>query len=314
MLVKISAFELTIDSSEINLQSLAYRLVEYSGQQFDERVYYFDRTSYDGFCVGVVITVKDQKSFCTLDVGTDGKKIIRVQNLDEHNQIMDFNFFAINLQNGIGVYQHYHQSAALSSVEEKIKHEARSLKEQLINNAIHAARQEKNRDLTAGEEKKISRKHKCILKISPIVSKENLRNVLREFSKIKGMEYNYTTLLPVVRDATPLGNRVAKKKETVVFSNQSFVETLSNEIVAALRTFQIGKGRVFVEDAEGRSKAIQMFDMPEVLWEEDYDEVVGRIRDIDPGEFNQNQYLREIVALFQDERYNHILMAELQDE
>lgn len=312
MQVKVSAFDVDIDSEVIDLESLTNRLVAHSGRQFEEnRICYFDKNSFPGFCVGVIITVKDQKSFCTLDVGEDGTPIIRVNGLDEHTQIMDFNFFALNLENGIGVYQHYHQSAALSSLERKFKLEAKTLKEELIEDALNAARQRAGHNLSEGASVKIQRQHKAIVRVGMLVSQEGLRQLLLQYQKIKGMEYSYTVLQPQIREATPLGNRVSKKKETLTFSNPNIVDTLSREIVQAVRAYGFAKGRVFVEDAEGDTKSIKIFDMPEILWEEDYDTVVAMINDIDPGDFGANEYLRSLVQLFDQADYTHILRADV---
>lgn len=310
MQVKVSAFSIEIDSTVIDVSRLADHLVMQSGQEFEANKYfYFDNDSFPGFCVGVVITVKDQRSYCTLDVGANGSTLIRVNGLDENNQIMDFNFFAFNIESGVGLYQHYHQSAALSCLERKLKHETKLCKASLIEFCEAEEVDRLGRALKKRESTLIHRRHKAITRVSPIVSQDGLRAVLREYQKIKRMEYSYATLSASVREATPLGRRVSKKTEVITFANSSIVDTLSREIVSAVRGNDFSRGRVFVEDADGIEKSIKIFDMPEVLWEENYDNVVAMIDNIDPGDFGGNEYLASIVGLFDEDDYSHILQG-----
>lgn len=312
MLVRVSAFDVDIESKTIDLGSLTDSLCSINGIQDGNREYYFDCESFPGFCAGVIITIKDQKNYCTLKTDEHGEHIIQVNGLEENNTIMDFNFFAINLENGIGVYQHYHHSAAISSLDKRFKVGLKDLKEQLIAAEIAAATQANNGNISKNRETKIRARHKSKVQVRTLVSKQGLAELLVHYAKIKGMEYHYSALTPDVRHATPLGNRVQKKKETITFSNPNIVDALSREIVQAIGAFDIGKGRVFVEQADGTDDIIKIFDMPEELWERDYDEVVQLINNINISNFIDNQFLHTLIALFDDDRYKNILRAEIQ--
>lgn len=312
MLVKVSAFDVDLTSQILDLQSVAALAVGVTGIEIEnERIFYFDTAAFTGFCVGVIITVKDQKSFCTLDIGGAGGAVIKVNNLDEHNQIMDFNFFVLNLENGIGVYQHYHQSAPLSSLERLLKIQVRLEKERRIADAVVAEEARQGKELSAYQAGKIQRQHKSYLKVGIVVRPETLKSQLEEYQKIKGMEYTYTVLTPSILDATPLSNRIKKKKETLIFTNPNIVASLSREISDAVRQFGITRGKVIVEDEEGVTRYIKIMDMPEVLWEQEYETVVAMIDDINPHDFANNEYLKSLVALFDHADYTHILRADV---
>ncbi|HIE5118705.1 TPA: hypothetical protein ACXNEU_006085 [Pseudomonas aeruginosa] len=309
MLVRISAFDIDVQSEKIDLDSLTLKMVELSGRQENNRFFYFDRESFAGFCVGVIITVKDQRKFCTLMQGEAGENVIKVNGLEENDQIMDFNFFVINLDNGIGVYQQYHHSAALSCLAKKISEDARSLKEELVEAKVAEERAQKKRELSASRLRRINKEHKTKIVTSPLVSRARLEEILRGYHKIKAMEYSYTTLEVNIREATPLGERVHKKREHISFVNPSLVAILSAEIAAAIEEFPFAKGKVFVEDAQGKNEIVRMFDIPEVLWEADYDTVVAMINNIDPADFANNTFLQDIVALFDHQDFSPILRA-----
>lgn len=313
MQVRVSAFDVDIQSPSINLASLLTFLASINGIQLEEnREYYFDEHSFPGYCVGVIITIKDQKSYCTLAEDGQGGSVIKVNGLEEGDSIMDFNFFAINMRNGIGLYQHYHQSAAISSLDKRFRYALHELKEQIVLDEIAREEVRKGKQLSEAAKVKIRRKHKSFVKVRTLVSRETLRALLERYAKIKAMEYSYTALIPVVRNATPLGGRVEKKKEHITFSNPNIVATLSREINQAVQDFGIAKGRVFVEDAAGVPDVIKIFDMPEELWESDYDEVVALIDNINVSDFSHNLFLRSMIDLFDHEDYEHILQADVQ--
>lgn len=313
MKVQVSAFDVELESKEIDLATLVKNLGDMNGlQQEERRQYYFDEVSFPGFCVGVVITVKDQKSFCTLDETEDGVSVIRVNGLKEGDSIMDFNFFVINMNNGIGVYQHYHQSAALSSLEKRFKFGLKDLYESRVSEEIAIEEARKGNSISKAAERRINKKYRSNVKVRTLVSRETLENILTRYSKVKGMEYSYTALTPVVRHATPLGQRVVKKKESIVFSNPGIVATLSREISQAITDFSIDKGRVFVEDAQGLRDVVKIFDMPERLWEMDYDDVVAMIDNINVSDFAENKFLQSMVVIFDQKEYAHILRADVE--
>ncbi|WP_346840910.1 hypothetical protein RAL92_21825 [Metapseudomonas otitidis] len=313
MQVQVSAFDVEVESEVTELTALIKNLAEMNGWQPEERrEYYFDELSFPGFCVGVVITIKDQKSFCTLDEGEDGASVIRVNGLEEGNSIMDFNFFVINMDNGIGLYQHYHQSASISALQKRFTIGLKDLCETLADDEIALEEGRKGKELSKTAKTRIFRKHKSKVTVRTLVSRETLQNLLERYSKIKGMEYSYSVLAPVVRNATPLGARVAKKKENITFSNPSIVSTLSREISRAVRDYSIGKGRVFVEDAQGVRDVVKIFDMPEKLWEIDYDEVVQMIDNINVSDFAGNNFLQSMVDIFDRAEYAHILRADVE--
>jgi len=70
-----------------------------------ERRFYVDESN-PSYYKGLVVTVKDQKAFCKLLEGNAGDITIEVENLDEKERLMEFNFFVLNKSNGFGLYQH----------------------------------------------------------------------------------------------------------------------------------------------------------------------------------------------------------------
>jgi hypothetical protein len=76
------------------------------------RLFYIDDDTDKDFYRGLVVTVRDQDAFCTL-VKSGGNFKIQVQNLEDAEQMMDFNLFVIAKKNGLGIYQYYQPSAGI---------------------------------------------------------------------------------------------------------------------------------------------------------------------------------------------------------
>ncbi len=64
--------------------------------------------------IGLVITVKSQKKFCTL-VTEQNNFTLTAHELKSNERVADFNFFIFDLSKNIGLYQYYHHSCALTS-------------------------------------------------------------------------------------------------------------------------------------------------------------------------------------------------------
>lgn len=312
MLVRVSGFEISLNSQRYTIDTFASELTARSGQEIDNRTYYFDTTSYPGFCVGVIITVKDQSKYCKLEKQEDGKTKIVVNNLKDSEKIMDFNFFAIQLSNGVGVYQHYHQSAALSALERKMKLVAKELERDLV--AIEEEKYGLGFENLRPKRKVRDLKKECKVSVSlsQIVTQAGLEKILEAYKKIKALDYVLTVLEPKVRHATPISDKVRKKREVLYFSNPELVGELAQDISSAIRQYKIKNGRVIVEDEQGLTKPIRISDMPEYLWEQEYDEVVETIDNIDPGDFGGNLYLQKLVKLFEWKQHEHILQVEFE--
>ena len=76
-----------------------------------KRLYYIDSNAHPDYYCGLVLTIKNQKKFCKLTQLQDGKTKISVENLKDHDSLMEFNFFVLHKREYIGLYQHYHQKA-----------------------------------------------------------------------------------------------------------------------------------------------------------------------------------------------------------
>ncbi|MCL6272245.1 hypothetical protein M3P05_20195 [Sansalvadorimonas sp. 2012CJ34-2] len=311
--VKYLGFSLETTTDTVSVEDLMSEVCEISGETnnlkpIERRIYLNDED--DKYYKGLVITVKDQKKFCKLTSSSDGFKI-EVENLKGENKLMDFNFFVINKENNIGLYQHYFQSCSLMVFGEYLKHSYRTIRDGKIAQEIKNEKTKNQGTISPSAEKRIRRKFKSKLEFQALYRKEDIEVILKEFKKIKAFEYEYATLTPDVMDATPLSSYVSKKKEKLTFATSHSADTLATAISGAVDKFAPKRGKVLVEDAEGIDSAIQIFNMPDCFGLEDYDEVAYKLNSLDVSEFQNADYIKELIEICESDDYEHIFQAEI---
>ncbi|SFX77447.1 hypothetical protein [Marinospirillum alkaliphilum] len=311
--VKYLGFSLEASSSVITVKDLMAEICKSSGESSNlkpiERKIYLNDDD-DKYYKGLIITIKDQKKFCKLISSEDGFKI-KVENLKGENKLMDFNFFVVNKENNIGLYQHYFQSCSLMVFGEYLKHSYRMIRDGRISKEIEKIKILNQGVVDYSEEKRVRKKYKSKLDFHALYRKEDIEVILKEFKKVKAFEYEYAYLTPEIIAATPLSSYVTKKKEKVIFSRGYSSATLATAISSALNRFSPKRGKVFVEDAEGIDSAIQIFNMPDCFGQEDYDDVANKLNSLDVNEFQDAEYINELIDICESEDYEHIFKSEI---
>lgn len=311
--VKYLGFSLETSSDAITIKDLIAEACKVSGESNKlksiERKIYLNNDD-DNYYKGLVITVKDQKRFCQLTSSDSGFKI-KVENLMGENKLMDFNFFVINKNNNIGLYQHYFQSCSLMVFGDYLKHSYRKIRDERISTDIENKKISNQGVIKAVEERKIRKKYNSKLSFHALYREEDIEIILKEFKRIKAFEYEYACLTPNIIAATPLSSYVIKKKEKLIFSTDYSSDTLATAISGAISQLSPKRGKVFVEDAEGIDSAIQIFNIPDCFGQEDYDEVAYKLNLLDINKFQDSLYINELIEICESDDYEHIFKAEL---
>ncbi len=183
MQVRFLGFNFSIDSKSLTLDDYVNNMIGRHGQSYKlsehDRFLYFNSTYSENYYVGLLVTVKDQKTFCEL-VRNSGKLVVRVNELDENTNLMDFNFFIINKVTGLGVYQYYHQSCSLNSFGHFNNRRFSEFNDYMIETEIAETPQQLR---TPAKEKSIKFKYRGKLSWEILVRSENLKNLIQEFQR-----------------------------------------------------------------------------------------------------------------------------------
>lgn len=314
MKVRLYGFEIEATGHSVSVDSLLSQFENNSGvpdtsKSIERRIYVNGKSNSD-YYVGLVVTVKDQKKFCKLE-NDHGHIKITVENLRGNNKLMEFNFFAINKSNGIGIYQHYYQSCGVNVFGSYLNKAHNEIRDSLIDEEIFAHKSSNNGNISNKALKAIKRKHGGILRFSPLVRKDSLSKILEEYKAIKAFEFEYSTLVPDIKQGMPLSKFVKKKREKVTFSSIWSLSELTQGIVDTIKQIKPKSGRVHVVNSFDEDTTLKIFDIPDNFGEEEYDDVAQKLHNLDVFDFASHIIIDELIETCQSDEYNHIFEAVL---
>lgn len=316
MLVSLYGFYVVAGNGEVSLDDLFASLAATSGAedttQKNVRRIFIDTTTSSEFVLGLVVTVKDQKTFCEL-VNDKGNFVINVSNLKGKNKLMEFNFFIINKSNGLGIYQHYFQSCSPGTFGSYLRTRYRQLSETSRDDAIAALKAKHQH--TAGNEKAIKAAHAKGLSFGLLVHQESLEAVLSKFKEIKGFEYEFAVVEPELVKGAPISSFVRRLRQKVSFKSDINVGALSKAIQATVDALRPKSGHVAVVDyvdGEDIPMSIRIADIPEHFGEQDYDAVAGKLNNLDTSKFATHIVVNELLTAC-TATFKHVFMKKVRD-
>jgi hypothetical protein len=313
MKVRMYGFEIESESAFVPIAKLMTHLVSNTGKPDQsrsiERRIFLDETSNKNYYLGLVVTVKDQKRFCRLE-NTKGQIKITVENLTGNDKLMEFNFFVINKKNGIGLYQHYHQSCGLNVFGGYLISNHKDLREKFADEEIETKKRTEE-ELSASRERSIRKKYRGRLRFSQLVRKDSLEIILKECKALKAFEYEISALDVDVRAGIPLSKYVKKLREKLTFSQGWSVPVLASAIAGAVKELSPRNGRVYALNEFDEDVSLRIFDMPDNFGEEDFDDVALKLHNLDLNAFGSHKVANELVYLCQSDDLKHIFEANL---
>jgi hypothetical protein len=306
-------FEIETDSQDVTISKLMAHLAAHSGEpdksRTVERRIFFDEATNKNYYLGLVVTVKDQKRFCRLE-NNEGQIKITVENLKGDDKLMEFNFFVVNKRNGVGLYQHYHQSCGLNVFGTYLSSSFKLLCDQATNDEIQM-QVKREGGLSSDKERSIRKKFSGRLHFSQLVRKESLEKILNEYKSLKSFEYEVSALDAEDRPGVPLSRYAKKIRQKLTFSKSWTVPVLASAIAGAIQIISPRSGRVYALNEFDEDVSLRIFDMPDNFGEEDFDDVTLKLHDLDLNAFGAHQVSKELVALCQSDGLKHIFEARL---
>lgn len=299
MIVKVRfigfSFEL---NSLVPLNEFILHLSSQSGEKFElnnyERMLFIDSSSNTEYLLGLLITIKDQKTFCQLSNEGDTPTII-VNEIAKKSDIMDFNFFVLNKSNGLGLYQYYHQSCSFNKfgyIASKLYHDLKESKSQFDINDI------KTRDLSEREEEKqiktIKKKYNFRLNYSVLIRPDSLVAILQEYKRIKAFEFDYAWLEPEENAYTLMKDLVKKEHRRLSFV-QASVSGITSAIVKSLSDTNISNGRVIVQDYYDNERIVEILNNPDKFGEYDFDHVAYHLNSLKLDNIKECWVIKELL-------------------
>lgn len=309
MQVRFLGFRFTTDAPTLTLQTFANYVQSNHGVGFEsgahKRLLFINSTFDKNYYVGLFVTVKDQKTFCEL-VSKGGKLVVKVNELDKQSDLMDFNFFVINKNNGLCLYQYYHQSCSLSSFgfynsKRFTEHRNTEIDGQLAEIG--------KLNLTPAKERIIRGKFKGQLKWEILVRKEKLKTLIEELDQVNSFEYSFLTLTTEEPEFKPISNFLRKKSTKIAFTKGSPVEKLAEFVSNFLSSRNIETGKVTGVDTDGITRVLRVTDNPDNFGDYGYDDIAPRINSMDIDKFENSWIIKELLSKCTENK--HIFEAKI---
>ncbi|HVP83736.1 MAG TPA: hypothetical protein VMS78_03340 [Rhizomicrobium sp.] len=294
----------------ITLDEFANILVGNSSEKtqhlFNEhnRIFLFENKSDAEFYTGLMITIKDQKTFCELqEIG--GKFKIKVSELEKGSQLMDFNFFVLHRKTFAGVYQHYHASCSAPQFGYFTKHffwgpERTKRRDQETARLIKTGKQ------PAVAEKLAKKKFRKTLRFDLYYKPDDFSKILKSMSEIRSAQYEISTKA-VSNDAfVPHTIPLKRIQRKIVFEQKKDIEQIADKFSKFVKDKHITKGKVFAVDNIGVDRPIDIQRNVEGFGEFEFDDVAAEI-DLDLEKFSESWVIKK---LLEAARANKVLFCE----
>ncbi|HDS0961192.1 TPA: hypothetical protein QDZ28_004988 [Pseudomonas putida] len=287
---------LSTENKQVNISHLFNSLAKKNGSDNNQksllRRIYVDTTSDADFFLGMIVTIKDQRRFLQLTNGGGALKV-KVSDLKGENKLLEFNFFAINKANGLGLYQYYHGSCSPLTFGSYLRSEFREIADTRRDLAL--GKVEKKRGSKKIEDN-IRRELRPPLEFQQLVRKDNIEAVLERYKKIVSFEYDVVAVDSISQYARPLSGLVRKIRQRVRFNTDSPKETLVRGIAEMMPNVEKNSARVAVLNDDDEPVSIRVIGMPENFGEQDYDVVAEAMDDLDLTKFQSHPCLESLMS------------------
>lgn len=303
MQVRLLGFSFFVDAPNLSLDSFVKYIQSKHGDKHElgahNRLLFLNSDHNKQYHVGLLVTVKDQKTFCEL-VDNGGKLMVKVNELDDDSSLMDFNFFVINKSNGLGLYQYYHQSCSLNSFG---YYNAKRFGEHRKSEIDAELAEIPEASLTGAKEKKVRSKFKGQLKWETIVRKEKLKELIEELDRVKSFEYSFLSLTSEEPEFKPLSNYVRKESTKIAFVQGSPVQKVAASLSRFFNRSDVDTGKVTGVDVDGIERVLRITNNPDNFGEYEYENIAPKINSMDLSAFEKSWVIQELLEKCKENKH-----------
>lgn len=311
MKVRTYGFELSVEGVGVTLKDFKEYLQERQNEQLKKRNQarhlYINNNKHEDYSVGLVLTIKDQKTFCKL-TQNDDEMTIQVENLGEKSKLMDFNFFALHKDSNMGVYQHYANSCSLGTLFDYLCGLFNKLRQDRIDNALMAAAAKNEHELSEKKKSEIRKLYKCSLKTSQLLTQSSLAEMLAEVSRIKAYSYDVVAIGSDKGNEDPIYTNAVKIRERILFEANNADHGLIQRITNHVKRRDPDSGMVETIDMNNQERNFKIFNTPNTYNEQNYDVLAATLRNIKIKEFYDCKVADDLIEVM--EKHDMIFTAQ----
>ncbi|MBU2907871.1 hypothetical protein BCU30_021790 [Vibrio lentus] len=275
------------------------------GNESEHRQIFVNTTHDEDYYLGLIVTFKEQRKLPRAEKTLTGLTF-KVSSLEDPTQrFMDFNFFIVNKENGLGLYQHYHQSCSLNIAGILLKKSFRELSNSKIEAAIDLEKitlRAEQKKLTNRQEVKLRKSMKSSIVFTPLVTVDELEDVLKSYKKLKSIEFEYSFLDARNTKGLALSRYVSKRKEKLTFNSTFSINSLARDIKAFTERSDVNSGRVIAEDYDGTSVPVKLFNAGSCFKVEDFDDLAQKLHGVEVSKFHSCDVIASMLSVCKAEK------------
>lgn len=299
--VRVVGFDLQIEGTvtfDQLWQSLPNSL-ELEFRRHDRFFYFAER---DGYLLGLLVTSKDHRT--SLHLRRRGGAIqINVARPEEGDELADFNVVVLHPKTLRGLYLQYRGSCNVGVFGDILA--------SLFAREVEKQKQEALGKVDGGPYSKATRTVKaqfkaCKLKLTQMIRKGQLEELLRRLKVVKDFQFEYATLVSNRGAFSPLDGSVSRETHKLTFRTDVTTRSVNTAIVNVVRSLGLTSGTI-----HGISRATELEDTidlalnPDVFQTFDFDDIA------DDQAFNLADVAHSSLAelMLRIARDNHALLS-----
>jgi len=280
------------------LTSLIGRDIAFSLKSGNIRRIIIDQS--DNFFCGVVITLKDQRSYASL-IDDEGQVKVKISDLANLEKIAEFNFWVINKLNGFGMYQYHHGACTLSNFASMITSQYR--RELEAKRKIELAKVPEK--APAKQVKAVNSRFFHGLAFEMLVQARDIEKVLAKYKEIRSFKYEVASVEALASDDFPLLGMVSKVRHHVSFDSTVDSHLIIKGIQDMMSAVKDKSGRVEVLDDEDEPVSVKLMDVPVNFGEMPYDIFMKGLATFDSTDVNKCDLIKALMDKCEKE-YAHV--------
>lgn len=224
----------------------------------------------DGHWIGVLIKIKDIRSFCKLKK-TGESFTLTSQLLEDDDKMVDVNFFVINESTGKGLYQHYHQSSWINSFSHFCKLEydkETSARKKALEEQAAAENWTKKKLKAALRELKG-------LRYEIIPKPGSFPQFVRQMERIKKISFEFNTYEPTYKPMQALSRYSKRDSHSFSFSKTIDMKSLKDDFLKHVSEGAYKRARVEGMDPGEMEVVYNLTRNYDYFGEYEYDEIIS---------------------------------------
>lgn len=228
-------------------------------------------TRHQDWWTGLMLTTRSAKSFCQMRRDQQAFTVTKAQ-LEDHTNMVDFNFFVISPETGRGLYQHYYQSATLDRFCGFCGSRFNELREAKIQAECDALGTPTDRQKQA-----IQQQYLDHLGHAPILRSGDFAQRVSQLAQVKELSWEFATYKPQERDFQTIADKAKRVAHHATFTKNDAV-SVRNAIANIAKKRGFYKARVVGLDSEQREQVYNLLFDSERFAEHEYDDWVTTVK------------------------------------